>query len=70
MKSEQIVTNLNILTFYSVGIVIDTTNNKQLRDVMILYLFVGVIVLGLIVFVAASIMTIQKSNAEMQNLVK
>ena len=37
---------------------------------MILYLFVGVIVLGLIVFVAASIMTIQKSNAEMQNLAK
>ena len=35
---------------------------------MVLYLFIGVIVLGLVVFVATSLMTIQKSKSEMQDL--
>jgi len=35
---------------------------------MVFYLLIGVIVLGLTVFVASSLMTIQKSKAEMQNL--
>jgi hypothetical protein len=37
---------------------------------MVLYLFIGVIVFGLIVYVAASLKTIRKSNAEMQDLIK
>ena len=36
---------------------------------MILYLFIGVIVVGLIVFVASSLKTIQKSKSEMHDLV-
>jgi len=35
---------------------------------MVLYLFIGVIVLGIVIFVASSLMAIQKSKAEMQNL--
>jgi len=35
---------------------------------MVLYLFIGVIVLGLAVFVTSSLMAIQKSKSEMQNL--
>lgn len=36
---------------------------------MVLYLFIGVIVLGIIVFVVSSLMTIQKSKSEMHDLV-
>jgi len=36
---------------------------------MVLYLFIGVIVLGLVVFVVSSLMSIQKSKSEMHDLV-
>ncbi len=35
---------------------------------MVLYLFIGVIVLGLVIFVASSLMTIHKSKSEMHDL--
>jgi len=37
---------------------------------MILYLFIGVIVLGLAVFVVSSLLTIQKSKSEIHDLAK
>jgi hypothetical protein len=36
---------------------------------MVLYLFIGLIVLGLVVFVVSSLMSIQKSKSEMHDLV-
>jgi len=35
---------------------------------MVLYLFIGVIILGFVVFVVSSLMTIQKSKSEMHDL--
>ncbi len=37
---------------------------------MVLYLFIGLIVLGLVVFVVSSLMAIQKSKSEMHDLAK
>jgi hypothetical protein len=36
---------------------------------MVLYLFIGLIVLGLVVFVVSSLMTIKKSKSELHDFV-